>query len=95
MFEQLTDYPVQIINWHDRRSTPTLKEARAQFSGTLAGGIDAMDTIGKGTPQQVAAEVHDAIAQTGGTRFIATAGCVIPIDAPEANVRAVRQAVGE
>lgn len=95
MFEQLTDYPVQIINWHDRRSTPTLKEARTQFSGTLAGGIDAMDTIGKGTPEQVAAEVRDAIAQTGGTRFIATAGCVIPIDAPEANVRAVRQAVGD
>ncbi|MDQ7858505.1 MAG: uroporphyrinogen decarboxylase family protein [Armatimonadota bacterium] len=94
MFEQLTDYPVQIINWHDRRTTPTLKEARAQFSGTLAGGIDAMDTIGKGTPEQVTAEVRDAIAQTGGTRFIATAGCVIPIDAPEANLRAVRQAVG-
>lgn len=93
MFEQLTDYPVHIINWHDRRTPPTLKEARAQFSGTLAGGVDAMDTIGKASVEQVTAEVKEAIAQTGGSKFIVTAGCVIPIDAPEANVRAVRQAV--
>ena len=93
MFEQLTDYPVQIINWHDRRTPPTLKEARAQFSGTIAGGLDAMDTIGKAPVEQVTAEVKDAIAQTGGKRLIVTAGCVIPIDAPEANLRAVRQAV--
>lgn len=93
MFEQLTDYPVQIINWHDRRTPPTLKEAREQFSGTLAGGVDAMDTIGRGTPEQVAAEVKDALVQIGSQKFIVSAGCVIPIDAPEENVRAVRQGV--
>lgn len=93
MFEQLTDYPVQIINWHDRKTPPTLKEARAQFSGTLAGGVDAMDTIGKGTAVQITAEAKDAIAQAGKNKFILSAGCVIPIDAPEANIRAVRQAV--
>lgn len=93
MFEQLTDYPVQIINWHDRKTPPTLKEARAQFSGTLAGGVDAMDTIGKATAAQITAEAKDAIAQAGKNKFILSAGCVIPIDAPEANIRAVRQAV--
>jgi uroporphyrinogen decarboxylase len=93
MFEQLTDYPVHIINWHDRRTDPSLKEARSQFSGTLAGGIDGMETIGKATPEQVTAEVKDAIAQLGGSKFMVAAGCVIPIDAPEANIRAVRQAV--
>ncbi|MBM3470942.1 MAG: uroporphyrinogen decarboxylase [Armatimonadetes bacterium] len=93
MFEQLVDYPVQIVNWHDRRTPPTLREAREQFSGTIAGGVDSMDTIGRAAPEQVAAEVRDAIAQTQGKRFVVTAGCVIPIDAPEENVRAVRQAV--
>ncbi|MDR7522613.1 MAG: uroporphyrinogen decarboxylase family protein [Armatimonadota bacterium] len=92
MFEQLTDYPVQIINWHDRRTDPSLKEARKLFSGTLAGGVDAMDTIGKGTAEQVVAEVRDAVAQAGASKFIVSAGCVIPIDAPEENVRAVRRA---
>jgi uroporphyrinogen decarboxylase len=93
MFEELTDYPVQIINWHDRRTPPTLKEARAQFSGTLAGGVDGPDTIGKGSTEHVRAQVADAIAQAAGTKFIVAAGCTIPIDAPEGNVRAVRQAV--
>ncbi len=93
MFEQVTDYPVHILNWHDRRTPPTLKEAREQFSGTLAGGIDSMDTLGGTSAEQAAAEAKEAIAQTGGKRLIVTAGCVIPIDAPEANLRAVRQAV--
>lgn len=93
MFEQLTDYPVHALNWHDRRTPPTLKEAREQYSGTIAGGVDGMDTIGKAPADKAVAEVKDAIAQTGGKRLIVTAGCVIPIDAPEANLRAVRQAV--
>jgi len=92
MFEELTDYPVQIINWHDRRTPPTLKEARAQFSGTLAGGVEA-ETLAKATPEAVTAQVKDAIAQAGGTKFIVTAGCVITVDAPDANVMAVRRAV--
>jgi uroporphyrinogen decarboxylase len=93
MFEQLTDYPVHVINWHDRRTDPSLKEARAKFSGALAGGVDGMETIGKASAEQVTAEVKEAIAQVAGNKFMVTAGCVIPIDAPEANVRAVRQAV--
>lgn len=93
MFEQLTDYPVHIINWHDRRTPPTLKEAREQYSGTIAGGVDSMETIGGAPPEKVAAEVKDAVARAGSVRLVVTAGCVIPIDAPEANIRAVRQAV--
>jgi len=93
MFEQLIDYPVHIVNWHDRRTPPTLKEARAQYSGVIAGGVDSMETIGGTSAEKVTAEVKDAMAQAGGKRFMVTAGCVIPVDAPEANVRAVRQAV--
>jgi uroporphyrinogen decarboxylase len=92
MFEELTDYPVQIINWHDRRTPPTLKEARGQFSGTLAGGVEG-DLLIKGTPDQVAAQVRDAIAQAGATKFVVTAGCVITVDAAEDNIRAVRRSV--
>ncbi|MGH2404290.1 MAG: uroporphyrinogen decarboxylase family protein, partial [bacterium] len=93
MFEQFTDYPVHALNWHDRKTEPTLKEARETYSGTLAGGLDAMETIGAATADKVTAEVKDALAQTGGKRHIVAAGCVIPIDASEANLRAVRQAV--
>jgi uroporphyrinogen-III decarboxylase len=52
-----------------------------------------METIGGTSTEKVTAEVKEAITQTSGKRFMVTAGCVIPVDAPEANVRAVRQAV--
>ena len=94
MFEQLTDYPIHAINWHDRRTEPTLKDARAVYSGTLAGGLDGMETIGRAAAEKVTAEVRDALAQTEGKRHIVAAGCTIPIDAPEANLRAAREAVG-
>lgn len=93
MFEEFTDYPIHAINWHDRKTEPTLKEAREVYSGTLAGGLDAMETIGGTAAEKVTAEVKDALAQTNGKRHIVAAGCVVPIDAPESNLRAVRQAV--
>jgi uroporphyrinogen decarboxylase len=43
-----------------------------------------------GTPEQVRAEVRAARAQTGDRRFILGTGCVTPIIAPRANLRAVR-----
>lgn len=92
MFDLMTDYPVDIINWHDRRTPPSLAEARARFSGCLAGGVNETGTLVTGSPQAVAAEVRDAIAQTGGQRLIVAAGCVTLVDTPEANLRAVREA---
>jgi uroporphyrinogen decarboxylase len=91
MFDLLTDYPVEAIHWHDRHTAPTLAEARERYSGGLAGGID-QETLAGGTPETVAAQVRDAVAQTGGTRLIVSTGCVAFVDTPEANLRAVRAA---
>ncbi len=93
MFDALTDYPVEIINWHDRRTSPTLAEARARFSGCLAGGLNEVETLAKGSLDHITSEVHDAIAQTAGIRHIVAAGCVTPIDIPEDRIRAARAAV--
>lgn len=92
MFDELSDYPVEIINWHDRRTSPTLAEGHARFPGSVAGGLDELGTLGSGTPEQIAAEVRDAIAQTGGLRHIVTGGCVIPIDLPDDRLQAARKA---
>jgi len=92
-FDRLAKWKVDIINWHDRRTPPSLREARGKFGGTLLGGISEWDTLCNGTRDQVASEARDAIAQSGGAKFILGAGCVIPIDAPDENVRAVREAV--
>jgi uroporphyrinogen decarboxylase len=93
MFGEFVDYPVQVINWHDRDTYPSLREARAKFPGTLCGGLQRERTMVLGTPDQVTAEARDAIEQTGGHRFILGTGCVLPIIAPNANIMAARRSV--
>jgi len=93
MFDALTDYPVEVINWHDRRTPPSLAEARHRFSGCLAGGLHEWETLLQGSPGEIAAQVRDAVAQTGGRGHIVAAGCVIPVDTSEDRLGAARRAV--
>jgi len=93
MFDLLADYDVQVINWHDRETPPTLREGQARFPGAVLGGLRQWDTMLRGTPEEVHQEAAEAIAQTGGRRFILGTGCVTPITAPWGNIRAARQAV--
>jgi uroporphyrinogen decarboxylase len=93
LFDLVADYPVQVINWHDRETAPSLGGALEQFSGAVCGGIRQEETLVLGTPADVAAEVKDAIDQTGGRRLIIGTGCVTPTTAPVGNIWAARQAV--
>jgi len=93
MFDLLAGYPVQVINWHDRETPPTLGEGQARFGGAVLGGLRQWDTMLRGTPQEVHGEALDAMQQTGGRRFVLGTGCVTPITAPWANLRAARAAV--
>lgn len=92
-YEHLFKYPVQIVNWHDRLTPPTLRAGKALFDGAVAGGIEEWSVLAAGTPEQVTAQVQDAIQQTDGVGLIVAAGCVIPIDTPVANIQAARAAV--
>jgi uroporphyrinogen decarboxylase len=93
MFDKLADYPVQVINWHDRETPPSLAEARQRYPGVLCGGLRRWETMVLGTPQQVEEEARDAIQMTGGKRFILGTGCVLPTIAPRANILAARRSV--
>lgn len=93
MFDLLADYPVQVVNWHDRETPPTLSEGLARFGGAVCGGLRQWETMVRGEPDEVRAEAADAIAQTGGRRFILGTGCVTPIVAPTSNLMAVRVTV--
>jgi uroporphyrinogen decarboxylase len=93
-FERLARWQVDALNWHDRRTAPSLKEARqilrsAQGAPALVGGINEWETLAAKSRDAVIAEVRDAIAQTGGRGFVLAAGCVIAVDTPEENIRAV------
>jgi uroporphyrinogen decarboxylase len=95
MFDLLRDYPVQIVNWHDRRTAPSLAEAQKRFKGIVAGGLNEWEVLQRGTPEEVRAQVKDAFDQTKGLRMVIAPGCVVPIDTPEENIRAVTRAVRE
>lgn len=92
-FELAEEYPVDAVNWHDRETTPSLAEALARTSRALVAGIARRGVIAFGTPEAIATEVRDAIAQTGGRRLIVAPGCVIPYPAPMENLLAARRAV--
>ncbi len=93
MFDELMDYPVGVINWHDRDTPPSLAESQARFPGVVCGGLKRWDTMVLGRPEQVEAEARDAIQSTGGKRFILGTGCVLPIIAPRGNIFAARESV--
>ncbi len=93
MFDLLADYPVQVVNWHDRETRPTLAEALSRTRAAVCGGLERWEVMVRGTPDQVREQAFDAIAQTGGRRFILGTGCVVPVVAPSSNIMAARQAV--
>jgi uroporphyrinogen decarboxylase len=93
MFDTFIDYPVQVINWHDRDTEPALAVAHEKYSGVLCGGLQRNSTMVVGSPKIVTAEAHDAIQQTSGVRFILGTGCVLPIVTSHANIYAARRSV--
>jgi uroporphyrinogen decarboxylase len=94
-FEVMAGYPVQAINWHDRRTPPSLREARSRFRGAVVGGLNEVLTLREGPEERIRAEVKDALGQTEGVGHIVAPGCVIPVDVPEVHLRVVRRAVEE
>jgi uroporphyrinogen decarboxylase len=95
MFDQVLDYPANIVNWHDRSSDLDLAGAMSRFSGLLAGGLNQEVTLAKGPIDAIKGEVREAIAQTQGRRLLIAPGCVVPIATPDSHYRAVIDAVGE
>ena len=89
MFDLLADYPVEIVNWHDRLTAPTLAEGLAKVKGAVIGGVEESKFIVSASPAEVRAQVRDTIVQTGGRRTVIGPGCVVAVAAPEANIRAV------
>ena len=92
MFDLLAAYPVQMMNWHDRRTWPSLAEARERFPGLLVGGIDDRRTLLSGTADDIRAEIRDALGQGNG-RLMVGPQCVMSIETPNEKVRIAVDAV--
>ena len=59
----------------------------------LAGNLNPMDVIWKGTPEKVMAESKRIIEEVKGTRFVLATGCETPRDTPTENLAAMKTAV--
>ena len=92
MFDLLADYPVQLVNWHDREIGLRLAEGLEQIKGAASGGVDHW-TLHQESPEQTHAEAQDAIAQTNGRRLLLGTGCVAMVTTPLRNIRALRESV--
>jgi len=92
MFKLFMDYPVQVINWHDRETFPTLADGKRLYSGVLCGGLQRRPTMELGIPEHVYSEACDAIQATEGKRFILGTGCVLQTTTPRVNILAAIQA---
>ncbi|MEE3452309.1 uroporphyrinogen decarboxylase family protein [Dialister sp.] len=103
-FNEIAEYPINCINWHDRHTWPSLKEARELTDKCLLAGIKSApyfvdgvlqydDIILNGTPEEITAHVKDAINQVEGRGLILGPGCVVNPKAPEENLLALRKAV--
>lgn len=93
MFDLAASLPVQVINWHDVETPPSLAEALRRTDKAVCGGLRQWETMVRGNPAAIEAEAQAALEATGGQRFILGTGCVTPIVTPTGNILAARRAV--
>ncbi len=89
MFDVLADYPVQVVNWHDRESVPKLVAGLKKIRGAASGGI-SRDVLHQDDPEPALEQARDAFTQVEGRRWIMGAGCVTLVTTPVGNVRKLR-----
>jgi uroporphyrinogen decarboxylase len=94
IFDIAENYPVQVVNWHDRETEPNLSEGKSKLSAAVCGGLRRWDTMVLGNADTVREEAIDAMRSLdGGRGMILGTGCVVPILAPYGNFMAARQVV--
>ena len=92
--DRLRHLPGHAWNWDDRAAGPSLTEGKAKIRGAVIGGVNQWATVCEGTPEDVTAEVKNAVEQTDGIGLIVGPGCVLPPAAPDQNVAALVKALG-
>lgn len=92
IFDMVSDYPVQFVNWHDRETAPSIAAGLRQISGAASGGISRW-TLHQDSPEQALAEAREAIRTTDGRRLMLGTGCVAMVTTPAGNIRALRASV--
>lgn len=81
--DEVQDYPIQALNWHDRDDGPSMDEVRKYSTKAFIGGLSQGKNWLNKTEAEVAAEVRETVARNGGKGIILGPGCVIEPHTPE------------
>ncbi len=93
-FRRFAGYPVQVINWADRYAGPSIAEVAEWVQPALCAGLDNLETMVLGSPEDCARQVADAMNQANGRPIMIAPGCTYdPQQVPAANLHAIRRAV--
>jgi len=92
MFDQVANYPVQLVNWHDRDAGISLSDGLELVNGAVCGGVSRW-SLYQQSPEKAMIEANDAIQQTGSQRLVLGVGCVAMTNTPHRNIRARRNFV--
>lgn len=94
MIEELKDYPVQAISYHDITSGISWSEARKVTDKILVGGINELDEIiSSGTDEELMNHLQEACDRLNDGKFILAPACTIPLDIPEERFNLIRELV--
>ncbi len=91
MFELLSDYPVNIFNWHAWETLPAIDEAQQLTGKCLMGGLNRTD-ITNCNRNAIRHQIYAAHRLTGGRGLILTPGCVIRYPLNDAMLAYIREA---
>ena len=96
MLLSLVDYPVAAFNWDTQDETNVwLKEGGKVAKKTVIGGVSHRSLLPDGSPDEVASEVRWTVDAMADNNWMLGPGCTFGPNVPEANLRALGQAVRE
>ncbi|WP_428940920.1 uroporphyrinogen decarboxylase family protein [Fontivita pretiosa] len=84
---------VHAVSWADRAAGPAIAQVRDWLGPAICAGVDNLNTLANGSPEDVRRQVHDALAQAAGRPIIIAPGCTFdPRRVPPQNLRALAEA---
>jgi uroporphyrinogen decarboxylase len=87
-------YPVEIISWNKfEEGNLDFTQADKIFSQVFLGGTDHLETMLKGSPDDVRKQVKESIADAGEHPLMIGPGCALKLGTPVENLKALRHAV--
>ncbi len=94
MLAALLDYPAAAVNWAMHApGNASLADIQKKTDKAVMGGVDERHALLSGAPEDVRAQVGEALRQTAGRRFMLAPGCSIAPNTPPENIRAAVDAV--